>query len=112
MLMRQKQCKQTDSHVRAVNPRDRARQSLLQQACKNKTWTMNCRIMRISMMQINAILGGFSWLRNSKTPDIACTSFNQMVSNSLIIRGREIEDLKGNRKAKDFSLCSVFYPLF
>ena len=36
MLMRQKQCKQTDSHVRAVNPRDRARQSLLQQACKNK----------------------------------------------------------------------------
>ena len=59
MLMRQKQCKQTDSHVRAVNPRDRARQSLLQQACKNKTWTMNCRIMRISMMQINAILGGF-----------------------------------------------------
>ena len=46
MLMRQKQCKQTDSHVRAVNPRDRARQSLVQQACKNKTWTMNCRIMR------------------------------------------------------------------
>ena len=74
MLMRQNSVNK-DSPVRAVNPRDRARQSLLQQACKNKTWTMNCRIMRVSMMQINAILGGFSWLRNSKTPDIACTFF-------------------------------------